>query len=197
MAYVGNPFRHDLFIRYSYGDDGSGHGLLQPWSVAFLAELEKELRVDRRFRQALSVFRDAQFRPGQGVDPMAGLSPQLQEQIGAAALPVVLMSPDYLASAWCAWEREWWCARQAELHLATDERIAVVRIWPTSEPWPPALCDPQGVPLVGFVFHDDEAGAARPGGPTRPAPMPLPPGSSCNGWWKPGMRPRRWRPPAR
>lgn len=162
MAYVGRPFEHDLFISYSHGDDGKGHGILQPWSSAFAAELERELRADRRFRQTLDVFLDSSLRPGQGVDPMAGLTPQLQAQIGAAALLVVLMSPDYLASAWCSREREWWCARQAELGLPADERIAVVRIWPTTERWPAELCDPQGEQLVGFAFHDDSAGAPRP-----------------------------------
>ena len=162
MAYVGGPFHHDLFISYSHGDDGRGNGLLQPWSVAFADELERELRVDRRFRQSLSVFLDAQFRPGQGVDPMAGLTPQLEAQISGAAILVILMSPDYLASTWCSRERDWWAGRQGELGIPTDERVAVVRIWPTTDPWPPLLCDPQGEPLVGFAFFDDESGAVRP-----------------------------------
>ncbi len=169
MAYVGAPFEYDLFISYSHGDDGKGNGILQPWSAAFAAALENELRADRRIRQALKVFLDSNERPGEGVDPMAGLTPQLEKHIGGSAVLVVLMSPDYLASQWCAREREWWCRRQAELGMPTDERIAVVHIWPTSEPWPADLCDPQGEPLVGFAFHDDSAGAARPLGWTDPA----------------------------
>ncbi|MCB1909660.1 MAG: toll/interleukin-1 receptor domain-containing protein [Rhodocyclaceae bacterium] len=163
MAYVGDPFRHDLFVSYSHGDDGSGHGLLQPWSAAFCDALKTELRVDRRFREALSVFLDSEFRPGQGVDPMSGLNPQLQASVEATALLVVLMSPDYLASRWCAQERDWWHARQEALGLPAEGRVAVVRIWPTpAEDWPVSLCDAQGDPLLGFPFHDDEAGAARP-----------------------------------
>ena len=52
----------------------------------------------------------------------------------SAALLVVLMSPDYLASQWCADERDWWLERQAALGLPHEERIAVVRIWPTDTP---------------------------------------------------------------
>ena len=108
MSYVGEPFRHDLFVSYSHGDDGSGGAYLKPWSAAFTHELERELRADRRFRTSLSVFRDQDHRPEQSLDPMAPLTAQLQEQIAGAALLVVLMSPDYLASKWCADERDWW-----------------------------------------------------------------------------------------
>ena len=162
MSYVGEPFAHDLFVSYSHGSDAEGEGLLRPWSTAFATELEKELRVDPRFRQSLSLFLDAKLRPGQGVDPMEGLTPQLTQQIAASALLLVLMSPDYVASEWCRRERDAWVAAQEALGLPTDGRVAVVRIWPTPEPWPTPLCDPQGVPLVGFPFHDDSLGADRP-----------------------------------
>ena len=74
MSYVGEPFRHDLFVSYSHGDDGSGGAYLKPWSAAFAHELERELRADRRFRTSLSVFRDQDHRPAQSLDPMAPLT---------------------------------------------------------------------------------------------------------------------------
>ena len=74
MSYVGEPFRHDLFVSYSHGDDGSGGAYLKPWSAAFTHELERELRADRRFRTSLSVFRDQDHRPEQSLDPMAPLT---------------------------------------------------------------------------------------------------------------------------
>ena len=155
MAYVGSPFSFDLFISYSHGgDDGEGRGYLQPWSARFAEELEREFRADRKFRQTLKVFLDQDHRPGHGVDPMAPLTEQLRGQIGSAAILVVLMSPDYLASTWCADEREWWSQRQLELGLPGEDRIAVVRIWPTEEAWPSALTDSRGNPLVGFAFHN-------------------------------------------
>lgn len=164
MSYVGNPFEHDLFISYSHGDDGNGKGYLQPWSAAFAEALRSELCADRRFKRDLRMFLDSDHRPGQGLDPMAGLTKQLEDQIGAAAMLVVLMSPDYLDSKWCGRERDWWCARQTELGLSPDGRIAVIRIWPPekTQPWPSALCDPQGEPLVGFLFHSDLEGYQRP-----------------------------------
>jgi hypothetical protein len=163
MAFVGSPFVHDLFISYSHGgDDGKGNGYLQPWSAAFAQALESELRADRKFRETLRMFLDRDLRPEHGVDPMAPLTEQLNEQIGASALLVVLMSPDYLASRWCADEREWWFSTQQTLGLPTDERVAVVKIWPTEEAWPPRLTDSRGEPLVGFMFHAQSDGPPRP-----------------------------------
>ena len=153
MAYVGSPFAFDIFVSYSHGDDGSGTAYLQPWSAAFASELEKELRADRKFRKDLRIFLDKDHRPGMGVDPMAPLTDQLRDQIGASALLLVLMSPDYLASTWCAEERDWWSARQIELGLPGEKRIAVVKIWPTDERWPSALADSRGHPLPGFDFY--------------------------------------------
>jgi hypothetical protein len=162
MAYVGLPFANDLFVSYSHGDDGNGGAYLQPWSAAFAEELERELRADRKFRLDLRIFLDKDHRPGHGVDPMAPLTDQLRQQIGDSALLVVLMSPDYLASAWCTAERDWWCARQIELGLPPEERIAVVRIWPTDEAWPAALTDSRGHQLVGFPFYVANDGPSRP-----------------------------------
>lgn len=154
MAYVGSPFSYDLFVSYSHGDDGTGEAHLQPWSAAFAKELARELKADRKYRQELRIFLDQDQRPSLGVDPMAPLTDQLRDHIGESALLLVLMSPDYLASKWCEEERDWWSARQTELGLPSEERIAVVRIWPTGEEqWPRSLTDFRGQPLPGFPFH--------------------------------------------
>jgi hypothetical protein len=163
MAYVGSPFDHDIFVSYSHGADGSGESFLQPWSAAFTKELERELRTEPKYREDLRIFLDADHRPGSGVDPMAPLTKQLSDQIGSSALLLVLMSPDYLRSKWCADERDWWCARQIELGLPSEERIAVVRIWPTDQTWPQSLIDSRGEQLPGFVFFRQSEGLpARP-----------------------------------
>lgn len=162
MSYLGTPFEHDLFISYSHGADGDGNALLKPWSVAFVGELQKELRLDRRFRTELKIFIDASHRAGDGIDPMDGLTPQLQEQISGSGILVVLMSPDYLASGWCSRERDWWSQAQVQLGLPMDKRIAVVHIQPTREKWPAVLCDPQGEPLLGFRAYDDPGPGLEP-----------------------------------
>jgi hypothetical protein len=170
MCYVGTPFAQDIFVTYSHGADASGKPFLQEWSVAFAQALETELRFERRFRNDLRLFLDHDYRPGQGVDPMAPLTDQLREQIGKAAILVVLMSPDYVASQWCKLEREWWHESQVSFGVANQPRIAVVRALPTpDDEWPDAFKDAAGQPLVGFAFHVDIGGAIRPLGSTDPA----------------------------
>jgi len=162
LAYVGTPFEHDVFITYSHGADSVGQPYLKEWSGQFVAALERELRIERRFRNELRVFLDQQQRPGDGIDPMAALTDQLQAQIAGSAILVVLMCPDYLESRWCRQEREWWCARQDALGFPSNGRIAVVKIFPTSDPWPPTLADSSGQNLVGFSFFVDMGGVQRP-----------------------------------
>lgn len=172
LSYVGEPFGHDIFVSYSHGSDADGDATLQGWSLAFVRELERELRADRTFRDTLSLFVDAQGQPGQRLDRMAPLTDQLDTHVGAAALLLVLLTPDYQASSWCRDERDWWAARQARLGLEAEGRIAMVRAWPVPPQWPggawpPLLADRAGQPLVGYAFHAGEGRTARPLGWTQ------------------------------
>lgn len=167
LAYVGEPFRHDIFVSYSHGADAQGQPQLKDWSVAFVRALEQELRSDRDYRNTLSMFIDAHDRPGQRLDPMAPLTEQLNAHVGASALLLVLMSPDYQASTWCRDERQWWAQQQAGTGLPAAGRVAMVHAWPLQQPWPderwPAeLSDQAGHPLVGYGFHSGQGRAARP-----------------------------------
>ena len=161
-CFLGEPFQHDLFVSYSHGDfDGAGQSNLKKWSQAFARELEGELGANPKF-PGLRIFLDQHRRPGQSVDPLEPLTTQLQEDIGAAGLLIILMSPHYLLSKWCGDERDWWLACQTKRDLVSDGRIVVARIWPTEEPWPPVLSDERGHPLVGFTFYDLTRAELRP-----------------------------------
>jgi hypothetical protein len=157
MSYIGGPFRHDVFVSYTHGDvTGDGRSPLKRWSQSFARELEMELRTLPGFGSSLTLFLDQHHRPDQGVDPMAPLSDQLQAEIGASAIVTLLVSPQYLASKWCARERDWWRDKQRELQIEIGDRIAVARIWPLApeDAWPEMLLDGRGEPLVGFCFYD-------------------------------------------
>jgi hypothetical protein len=162
MCYVGSPFTQDIFVTYSHGADREGRPYFREWSTAFAAALDQELRVDRRFRDDLRLFLDTQHRSGQGVDPLDGLSEQLCGHIGATALLVVLMSPDYLESGWCARERQWWYESQAARSMPANARVAVVRIMPTQSKWPSLLLDSAGQELLGFTFFSNGPDVPRP-----------------------------------
>ncbi len=167
MSYVGEPFDLDLFFSYSHGSDKEGDPTLRGWSLAFVRELVEELRSDRSFRDTLAWFVDERL------DRMAPLTDQLDLKAGAAALLLVLMTPDYQASEWCGKERAWWLAGQAARGLEPEGRVAIVRAWPVPPqwpgggPWPAPLVDRAGQPLVGYPFHAGEGRAARPLGWTQ------------------------------
>ena len=158
MSYVGEPFNHDVFISYTHADpDGDGESLHKIWSQSFAAALEQEMRAVPRMGTNFTMFLDQNLRPGQGVDPMAPLSDQLQREIGGSAIIAVLVSPHYLQSRWCAQEREWWREEQVRLKIPFDERMAIARIWPLMPPddkWPEMFLDSRGEPPVGFWFYD-------------------------------------------
>jgi hypothetical protein len=173
MAYVGQPFRHDIFVSYSHGTAADGAVFLADWSENFVRALEAELRFEPELRDTLRIFLDRDQRPDRGVDPMGDLPEQLEAELEASALLLVLMSPDYLKSDWCRREREWWTSCQHEPNLATSarvpvgfkpqERVAVIRMSDTqTQRWPPPLADANGTPMVGFPFEEDFGPMKRP-----------------------------------
>ena len=167
MSYIGSPFPYDLFVSYSHGDlDKTGTSLLKSWSALFARELESELRFNPKFGADLKVFFDSHHRPDQGLDPMVSLTDQLRDDISGSAPLAILMSEHYLKSRWCGDERDWWFDQQAENGLSHEERVAVVRISPTTTQWPKRLTDSNGVQLLGFQFYDSniEAHEIRPFG---------------------------------
>jgi hypothetical protein len=173
VGFVGEPFIHDVFLSYSHGDvDGTGLSRLKQWSQAFATELESEFRAHPTFGRTFRLFLDDHHRPAQALDPMAPLTAQLQNDIEHSAVLGILMSPHYLGSKWCQDERDWWCAKQRQLGLPIDGRIAIARIWPTTDPWPEALADSRRQPLVGFGFYDKEQADLLPQPYEWPEPSP-------------------------
>ena len=165
MSYIGEPFTHDLFVSYSHATiEGEPLSPLKRWSDGFIHELERELRTIPRYSRDLRIFFDDHRQSGQGLNPNAGLTEQLRQEIGDSALLTVLMSDQYLLSTWCRDERDWWLERQGALGLTPLDRIAVAQVLPTSESWPPTLVDERGNPFVGTCFYDKTrlADVARP-----------------------------------
>src|SRR5262249_10322711 len=117
----------------------------------------------------VEIFQDTSYRPGNGVDPMRGLTDQLKLDVEQSALLVVLMSEDYLGSEWCADERDWWLQHQLKTKLNPAGRVAIVKIGKTDRTgWPKAFVDDFDKALTGFDFIDH----LQPG--QRPPPMGWP-----------------------
>lgn len=164
MPFLENPFEHDIFVSYSHGDfDGAGHSPLNSWSQQFAKDLDNQIRQIRHFRE-LRLFLDESQRPDQGVDPTIPLTTQLQHDIKASGLLLILMTPDYLASEWCTNERDWWFAENQQTGIEVEGRVFVCRVipnvtnleWKSStdhEIWPDVIKDQEGHGLTGFWFH--------------------------------------------
>lgn len=174
MSFVGEPFKHDIFITYSHGDvDGDGYSKLKQWSEGFASELEEELKSMPDLAADIRVFRDQHHRPDQGLDPMIPLTDQLKADVAGSAVLVVLMTPQYLKSAWCRDERDWWLANQRSASLSTEGRLAVARVWTTgTDSWPEDLVDSRGHKLIGRCFHDEALSESRPQPYEWPQPEP-------------------------
>jgi hypothetical protein len=156
MGHLSPEFLHDVFVSYSHGDvDGSGGSPLKTWSIAFVRELQDELKIIPQLRSP-SVFLDQSPRPEQGLDAGNPLTAQLQGAASRAALLLLLMSPHYLRSKWCQDERKWWLeGTLADAFPELDSRILISRVWPTrDDEWPKELCDARGHPPLGVLFHD-------------------------------------------
>jgi len=164
MSFVGNPFRHDVFISYSHGDvSGDGKALLRQWSQGFAEQLERELQAYPEIGNQISVFLDSDHRPSQGIDPLAPMSDQLRQKIAHAAILSVLMSPQYLKSNWCRQEREWWIEAQGKYSFDYRHRLAIAQVWPTLvDAWPKQFKKRDESHYLGREFFNPKYQEIRP-----------------------------------
>src|SRR5262249_32630970 len=128
------------------------------WSQKLAEDLREELSVSGLAN--LSLYLDESARTDESVDPTEDLSRQLKAKVSSAALLTLLMTPQYLRSAWCRRERAWWQERHQPDPLSVGGRIFVSRALSTNEDeWPEEL---KG--LLGYFFFDKDklAEEARP-----------------------------------
>jgi hypothetical protein len=149
MAFLRPHFEYDVFVSYSHGVSAGGTDApLKDWTLELIRSLETDIRaVDTEFDD-LHVWRDEQ------IDPTIHLSDELRGKVKCSGILMIVMSPRYLASAWCQDELDWF--RQQVQDRARDQgRVFVIRALPTDESrWPDFLRDDRGHALVGFPFHD-------------------------------------------
>src|SRR5262249_30163332 len=101
----------DIFISYAHGDfDHTGQSPLKSWSVQFAEAFRSERRQQPQLKD-VAVYRDESERPKEALDPTSALTAQLRKVAEGAAVLLILMSPQYLASSWCQDERAWWIGR--------------------------------------------------------------------------------------
>jgi hypothetical protein len=160
MSFLGEPFKHDLFVSYSHGAfKGKHDSHLKLWSQKFAEDLRAELAGSGEFDD-ISVFLDESERPDENVDRTEQLTTQLRERVVSSALFTLLMTPQYLKSKWCLQEFDWWCEKHHPDTLGAGGRVYVCQVRPSDKAaWPNPIAD-----LVGYHLYDrdKETEKARP-----------------------------------
>lgn len=154
MCYLGDPFQHDIFVSYAWGDPkGKGTTPLQEWSRWLIDHLEAQIRSPWPEFDPLAIFIDEKL------DPTLALTQELREKVQAAGLLLIIMSERWLASSWCKHEIEWF-RQQVTNRGGINGSVVVVRAFATdSKLWPDCLKDERGHGLVGICFHPLPGGA--------------------------------------
>ena len=151
MAYV-HDYDHDVFVSYAHLDDQG--------ETAWVTNLVRHL--DTELSQRLGT-KDLRIWIDHNLDGNRPLTPEIMQAIRRSATLLVIMSPGYIASAWCADERNAFLGFAQE--CVSDGRIFIVRC---------RDIDPSALPrefgdLIGFKFwtqDTDAGGVARPLGLT-------------------------------
>jgi hypothetical protein len=141
MSYVPG-FRYDLFVSYASEDNVDG------WVEKFETQLTGELsRLLGRPFSSKAVFLDkSRLRVGQAYPE------ELDESARDSAFLVVLLSPSYATSDWCARERHMFQDRLPQ-GATLAECVAAVRVRPI-EGLPASLSDAQRIDFVVPGFHE-------------------------------------------
>jgi hypothetical protein len=160
MSFLGEPFKHDLFVSYSHGAFAGNHDAdLKLWSQKFAEELRAEVAGSDEFDD-ISVFLDESERADETVDRTKQLTGQLRERVLNSALFTLLMTPQYLKSKWCLQEFDWWCEKHHPDTLGAGGRIFICRVRHSDETtWPEPIKD-----TVGYFCYnrDKDQDKARP-----------------------------------
>jgi hypothetical protein len=145
-TYTGSPC--DVFVSYSHGDPkGTGRGPLANWTHRLIDELRNDI-------DAVSIeFDQLRLWDDRETDPTRQLTKAIRDYVADSALLLIVMTPRYLASAWCRDELNWFNS-ELRRRSADEGCTFVVRALPTDEKqWPDALKDERGNSILGFWFH--------------------------------------------
>lgn len=149
MTFLRPHFEYDAFVSYSHGlPEGDREFPLRDWTLKLIRRLETDIRlVDTEFDD-LHIWRD------EHIDPTIQLTDELRAKVSHSGVVIIVMSPRYLASAWCKDELDWF-KQQVEDRSRDQGRVFIIRAMDTDETkWPDFLRDSRGHALPGFQFHD-------------------------------------------
>jgi hypothetical protein len=148
MPYLAPDFDPDVFMSYTHGHvPGLADPPLKRWSQAMIDKLKEDLV------NLFTEFDELKIWDDRSLDPTAHLTDELRTTIERSCLLLIVMSPRYLASAWCKDELAWFERQFVERRKGVG-RVFIVRAVSTDESkWPRCLKDERGNADLGFRFH--------------------------------------------
>ncbi len=121
MPYLAPHFDYDVFMSYTHGHI---HGVADPplrlWSQALIERLKADIA------SLFTEFDELKFWDDRSIDPTAAMTDELRKKVERSCLLLIVMSPRYLASAWCTDELTWFERQFAERRKGPG-RVFIVR----------------------------------------------------------------------
>lgn len=142
-------YKHDIFVSYAHVDNEPAPGTDEGWVTTFVNGLKAELARKLGRKEAASVWFDPQFSRTEKI------SPQVLEILENSATMLVILSPGYLASDWCEWERETFL-EIIQKQKSPESRIIIVEV----DQIPDAERPTEFHDVKGYKFWVDRAGGA-------------------------------------
>src|SRR5215211_4268608 len=147
MPYLAPYFSYDVFMSYAHGQvPGVADPPLKRWSQALIDRLKADIA------SLFTEFDELKIWDDRSIDPTAALTDELCKNVEGSCLLLIVMSPRYLASAWCTDELTWFEQQFAERRKGPG-RVFIVRAVSTNRnKWPDFLKDERGHADLGFRF---------------------------------------------
>jgi len=135
-------YEHDIFISYASVDDRPPVNVANGWVTTLLTELERVLAEELGRSGSANIWMDYQL----GSNDV--LTPTLLNAIDRSATLLVILSPGYMASEWCARERNAFLSRAREINAQGKGQIFLVEKKPIAwDDKPEEIRDIKGTPF--------------------------------------------------
>ena len=113
-------YEHDIFISYASVDDHPPVNVEKGWVTTLVTELERVLAEELGRSGCASIWMDYQLGSNDA------LTPTLLSAIDRSATLLVVLSPGYMASEWCARERNAFLSKAREFNTQGKGQIFLV-----------------------------------------------------------------------
>ncbi len=90
-------FEHDIFVSYGHLDDESVSGMASGWVTTLVSDLKIRLEQLIGRRDVCDLWWDQRSLPRHG-----NITPNILGSLEKTAVLLVILSPSYLQSQWCA-----------------------------------------------------------------------------------------------